>query len=501
MAEYGLTTKNSTREALPETGYGLTTKGPNIKRLDTILDGMHTKLSEKWGVNTRQNPQSLVNHILTNVADAIAELWEFGEDVYYSEYPFSAEGVSLDNAAQFGGSTRETAAPSYYRILCTGLDGTTIPERTIISTNTNPETRLVLNSEGSISRSSFNVANIKIASSSLTGLFTVAINAVPYNYTAASGDKEADILEGLADLIDDDDFEVSVDEDNLILTVRAVEESANHALILSENLTTETVGTVITFATEEDGDILLPNGTITKIVKAVPGLQSVVNVGAYIAGRLDETDVEFRKSYADKIYSRSSRMLESIRSAILDNCQGVTSVAPYENDTNVTDSAGRPPHSIEIVVNGGDQTEIAQQILNTKSGGISTYGSVEVELPGEYGETIIVRFNRPTYKHVWFRVAITMSSNATLPSNYADTIKEIIVDAMDELGAGDGVNPQVSITGKIYSSVPGISYVDITMAVTTDEQKPSSYNLRNVTMTQRELATTGDEKIEVVIDD
>ena len=53
--------------------YGLTPNGPNIKRLDAILDNMHTGLSKRWGVNTRQNPESFVNHMLTNIADAIAE--------------------------------------------------------------------------------------------------------------------------------------------------------------------------------------------------------------------------------------------------------------------------------------------------------------------------------------------------------------------------------------------------------------------------------------------
>ena len=102
--------------------YGLTPNGPNPKRLDVILDEMHSKLTEKTGVNTRQNPESLLNHLLTNIADAIAELWEYGADVYYSQYPMSAEGSSLDNAMQFGGITREMPEKSYYSILCTGLD-------------------------------------------------------------------------------------------------------------------------------------------------------------------------------------------------------------------------------------------------------------------------------------------------------------------------------------------------------------------------------------------
>ena len=406
--------------------YGLTPKGPNIKRLDVILEEMHSSLTEKLGINTRQNPQSLLNHLLTNVADKIAELWEYGSDIYYSQYPATAEGISLDNAAQYGGSTRGSPAPSYYHVLCTGIDGTVIPSGTLIASDTNPATQLVISEQKEITRSFFNKAAVKVTSTQLSGVFTVALNGNPYSITPTGTPTTTDVLKALSAAINDDAFLVSVDEEAALLRIEAVDEASANVLLLSENLTTDTVGSVITFATEEAGDILLPNGVITKIVKAVPGLQSVVNVGSYIAGQLTETDTEFRQSYADKIFSMSSRMLESIRSAILDNCQGVTSVAPYENDSNEVDDMGRWPHSVEVVVDGGDANEIARQILNTKAGGINTFGSVEVSVPGEYGEEITVRFNRPTYLKVWMRVGVTMSRSSTLPSNYADLIKAAI---------------------------------------------------------------------------
>lgn len=75
--------------------YGLTPQGPNIKRLDVILEEMHEDMSKKLSVNTRQNPQSLLNHILTNISDRIAELWEFGLDVYHSQYPSTATDSSF----------------------------------------------------------------------------------------------------------------------------------------------------------------------------------------------------------------------------------------------------------------------------------------------------------------------------------------------------------------------------------------------------------------------
>ena len=213
-----------------------------------------------------------------------------------------------------------------------------------------------------------------------------------------------------------------------------------------------------------------------------------------------ETDRELRKSYADKIFNRSSRMLESIRSAILQNVQGVTSVAPYENDTNVTDKYGRPPHSIEIVVDGGDAREIAGQILARKSGGISTYGDEEVKIPGEYGEDITIRFNRPTYVYAWMRVGVTQSTVEDLPLNYADRIKTAIVARMDELNCGDDIVPQKFLDA-IYAACPGISYLDITMFASTNEAAtPSSYDLRSKTISARERAVTSETMIEVALD-
>lgn len=474
--------------------YGLTPQGPNPKRLDVILDEMHTKLTEQTGVNTRQNPQSLLNHLLTNVADRIAELWEFGCEVYYSQYPSSAEGSSLDNALQFGGITREMPARSYYSILCTGLDGTTIPTGTLIATDTNPATNLVLDTDARIERSTFNKAVVVLASESSVGILSLVLNG---NLVSGS------TLEELSSAISDGAFDARYDGGKLI--IEAKDETSSNSLVLSENLTTETVSSVVMFQTETYGDIIIPNGVITKIVKSVAGLQSVVNVGSRIAGRLAETDIEARQSYIGKIYNRSSKMTESIRSAILENVQGVQSVAVYENDTNVTDAAGRPPHSVEVVVDGGDKTEIATQILDKKAGGISTYcvegeNGETVILKGMYGEDIAIRFNRPTDVYVWFRVGVTFNGNTNPPTNYAELIKETVLKCMGDVGAGSDVVPQ-KFTDELHKTVPGIDYFDIRLCATRDaSESPTDYPERSVSISERERAVTSESRIGVVID-
>lgn len=474
--------------------YGLTPKGPNPKRLDVILDEMHESMTRRLGVNTRQNPQSLLNHLLTNVADRIAELWEYGTDVYYSQYPATAEGRSLDSAAQFGGSTRELSAKSYYSVLCTGLDGTVVPAGTLIATDTNPATNLSISADAVISRANFNKATVIMVSSEVRASLSIALNGTLYTITP---DPEKTVSENLSVLqaaITDSSFHVSVAGDSLV--IEAEDAISSNVMVLSENLTTQTVSSIIQFATVDDGDILIPNGVVTKIVKAVAGMTAVVNVGPYIAGRHAETDIEFRRSYADKIYNRSSSMVESIRSAILSNVQGILSCAVYQNDSNVVDSMGRWPHSVEVVVDGGDATEIAQQILDTKAGGISSFGSVEVTLPGEYGEEIVVRFNRPAYVKVWFKVGVTLSRTTNPPINYVELIKNQILEKVGELEAGDSVIPQ-----NFHLAVSGIDYMDVSLFATTDEgEMPEGYDLRSVSISPRERAVTDEGRIEVVLD-
>ena len=152
------------------------------------------------------------------------------------------------------------------------------------------------------------------------------------------------------------------------------------------------------------------------------------------------------------------------------------------------------------MVDGGDSREIASQILAKKAGGISTFGDVAVEIPGEYGEDITVRFNRPTYVYAWMKVGITQSQVEDLPLNYADRIKKAIVARMDELNCGDDIVPQKFLNA-IYSACPGISYIDMTLFASTDEAAtPDGYDLRSKTISARERAVTSETMIEVTLD-
>lgn len=489
---------------MPE--YGITETGLRIKRFDTILSEINTFQTEGFGVQVGANTRSFLNTLNTSVADKIAELWELGADIYHNLSPMSAEGAALDNAVQFGGNSREKARSTYYPIHCECTEGITLDEETLIESDTNPAIKFLSAEERTISRSSFNKAKVKVVSTQPGEAYTVALNGTLYSYTCKAQDGPEAILGGLRDLILADEaeaFTASVDSENVLLIIEAADVESENSMLLTDNLTTESVTAIISFASEEPGEVSLPNGAITKIVTAPTGFLSCTNLCGYVAGRLLETDVELRQSYVDKIFSRSSRMTDSIRSAILANCAGVTAAQVYENRTNETDSEGRPPHSVEAVVDGGSNSDIAEQILATVSAGITTYGSVSVDVPGEDDDMIEVCFNRPTYIYCWFKMTLTISKASAVPANYAELVETAIVDAMSQVENGEDVVPQQQFLPAIYEQVPGISYIDVAIYTTTSasEGQPSSYPLRSVEITNRQRAMTSSTRIEVALDD
>ena len=489
---------------MPE--YGITETGLRIKRFDTILSEINAFQTEGFGVQVGANTRSFLNVLNTGVADKIAELWELGADIYHNLSPMSAEGAALDNAVQFGGNSREKARSTYYPIHCECTEGITLDEETLIESDTNPAIKFLSAEERTISRSAFNKAKVKVVSTQPGEAYTVALNGTLYSYTCKAQDGPEAILGGLRDLILADEaeaFTASVDSENVLLIIEAADVESENSMLLTDNLTTESVTAIISFASEEPGEVSLPNGAITKIVTAPTGFLSCTNLCGYVAGRLLETDVELRQSYVDKIFSRSSRMTDSIRSAILANCAGVTAAQVYENRTNETDSEGRPPHSVEAVVDGGSNSDIAEQILATVSAGITTYGSVSVDVPGEDDDMIEVCFNRPTYIYCWFKVTLTISKASLVPANYAELVETAIVDAMSQVENGEDVVPQQQFLPAIYEQVPGISYIDVSIYTTTSasEGQPSSYPLRSVEITNRQRAMTSSTRIEVALDD
>lgn len=475
--------------------YGITDKGFVLKRMDTILEEIHSDLTEGFGFDTRLQRPSFLDVLVTTFAGQIADLWETAQDSYYAKYPAMATGVNLDNAVQYGGIRREANQRSIYPLHCTGEDGTFIREEATVATNTSPEIRLYAADEFQITREAFNSVDVAVAVSQAS-VYTVTINGEQYNYTSADGD-EADVIRGLKAAITNSEYVVTVEDGNT-LRIGDTVKTRNNTLVLSDNLTTRSVTTIAQFLTEEYGRIVLPTGIVTKMINNITGFESVTNLLEPTYGRMAETDIELRQSYIAKSALRSNTMIDSIVAELLNNVANVESASGYENDQDYQDERGLPPHSVEIIVEGGDNSEIAQAILRRKAGGIQTHGSIVVDVPGNYGDSIPVRFNRPEYLYTWLKLVLHGDASR-IPTNYAAlTIQSLLEDAA-EFRAGTNLLTQL-LTEGIYSRVAGITYIDVYTAYSADRDyvpQPEDYKLKNIIVDTRQKVLIGETRIEV----
>jgi uncharacterized phage protein gp47/JayE len=105
--------------------FGLTPQGFKIKRLPDIHAENQNLLLAAFG-EINLDPQSIFGQLIGVISKVEADIWENMQDVYFSQYPNSAEGISLDNVVQLNAITRLAAQQTKVTAVCSGLEGTLI---------------------------------------------------------------------------------------------------------------------------------------------------------------------------------------------------------------------------------------------------------------------------------------------------------------------------------------------------------------------------------------
>ena len=477
--------------------YGVTDSGFVLKRMDTIIDEIHDDLTDGFGFNTKVTRPSYLDTLVTTFAGQIATLWEVAQESYYAKFPATATGKNLDNAVQYGGIRRGKTTATVYRLHCTGTDGTRVPYGSTVGTNTNPQVVLLAQNSFSIARAAANALTIRPASTVVGDVYSVAIDGISYSFTCTEATDE-NILAGLKAAITTDSYTITLGESYLSIEDKTT--SRNSTFTLSDNLTTGTVTTIAAFETVSLGRIEVPTGTITEIIDKVAGFTAVTNKNTPNYGTTQETDVELRHSYIAKLSHLSTAMLTSIKSALLNDVDGVESVQGYENDTDTTDADGLSPHSIEVVVEGGENTAIAEAILKTKACGIATNGTISIDVTTDNGDTVPIKFSRPSYIYLWIKVVLH-GTKTNMPTNYENLVSDSILDNCAELEIGDDLFIQ-TLLNDIYDKVAGVTYIDIYTAQTSEkgvEPAESDYKSGNVIITNKQMLMVDASRIEVSI--
>src|SRR5690242_4915671 len=103
--------------------FGLTPLGFNAMRLADVKQALENAFIARFG-DINLDPQSVFGQEIGVLSKSFADMWENLEEVYFSQYPNSASGVSLDNVVQLNGITRIPASQTVVVATCDGLEAT-----------------------------------------------------------------------------------------------------------------------------------------------------------------------------------------------------------------------------------------------------------------------------------------------------------------------------------------------------------------------------------------
>lgn len=175
-------------------------------------------------------------------------------------------------------------------------------------------------------------------------------------------------------------------------------------------------------------------GTLTQIVTPTRGWQSVTNASEATPGQPVEEDATLRQRQSVSTALPSLSVFDGTLAAVA-NIPGVGRYRGYENATDVTDGNGIPPHSISIVVSGGDVGAIGQAIADKKTPGTGTYGTTTVTAHDLIGNPIDINFYELTTIRIY--LAISLKALSGYLSTTADTIKAALAEFVSTQIIGD----------------------------------------------------------------
>ena len=467
--------------------YGLSRDGFKRKRLPEIKSDIFQRFEDTTGVTVEKGSNSIIGVLVGVIGYEIADMWTSLEDTYNAMYPNTAENVSLSNAAGLAGILPRPATGSIAVLTCYGKDGTFIPSGTEVSSSSDSTIVYASVDDANISIDNFSVLNFEIVGEVATGnLYSININGVVSQYTARLGDSKSAVLVALSSQLQS----LNTNTMNDVLTI-TTDYTNSARLVEYSGLTLTKLGSPIRFECETLGAIDSPVGTITQLIDTISGFESAINDVPVSVGNNADTDETLRQRWSASLYNRGSANIQAVRSRVLD-CIGVTKAVVIENVGDTVDEDGLLPHSIEVIVQGGDNEDIANAIYYTKSGGIQTNGTQVVEIRDALtSKTYPIRFNRPTNKPIYVKVDVYDYTEETWSSENVQLIKQAIVDYGNKLSFGENVILQ-RFYGPIYSSTQGIGRLEVQMS--TDGV---SYGVSNVPISIREFATFNIVNIEV----
>lgn len=249
----------------------------------------------------------------------------------------------------------------------------------------------------------------------------------------------------------------------------------------SSSIVSLTAGTTtLNFRAADLGNITALPNTITIMETVIAGVSGVNNpANNYITGDVGETDAEFRTRRNLSMSVPSQGFADSIESQLL-NLANVTQAKVYQNRTGSTVD-GIPAHTIWVIVEGGNATDIGQTIYNNIPPGIPMKGSQTVSVSRPNGSLESIQYDLPTEEDLYLNITIKLLNGAVdedylkeqlaqLTFTIGETVESanITTEIKDIIGnAGSPYNVELSTDGLTYGEIATPSVLNGYFAIKT----------------------------------
>jgi uncharacterized phage protein gp47/JayE len=448
--------------------FGLTNAGFEVKRLNDIKEELESSLRASFGPGINLLPTELLGQFVGMFSEREALLWEALKAVYDAFYPDTASDLNLDNVVAITGIKRLEATRGLGTVTAYGTLGTVIPAGSVVSVAGNPTSRFLTTIEATIAAGTNEVQLIQFSAVPTSGSWTLIFDGdetgvLAFNDNAAAIQTALNSLPSLSAVTVSGNYTTGFS-----VTFAGADGAVNQDLIVAgtNTLTATAIQVNLSFSTTTQG--VLPNvsipvqaesvgaiqayaNTLTVIETPISGWATANNLTDITPGNDIETDSALRIRRNRTLSTAGAGTVEAIKSRILE-IDEVENARVFENDTDVVDGFGRPAHSFEAVVLGGDDQEILDTIWQVKPAGIRSFGEVSGSIVDSMGFTHTVQFSRPTPVPIYVIVNI-VSNPAEFPVGGAVAIQEAIVDfSIETFGIGDDV-----IMIKLFSAIDDIA--------------------------------------------
>lgn len=241
------------------------------------------------------------------------------------------------------------------------------------------------------------------------------------------------------------------------------------------------------FRSEQLGSFNLAKNTTLTIETVTLGLTNAVTFENAEVGVEEETDTQLRERFLFSRTKNAQNSAEAITAKIA-ALPDVKQVRVLENNTAQRDALGVEPHSIDVIVYGGNDEEIANVIYQNKGAGVGLQGNTLTSLKKD-GETRPIRFDKVSLVDIQVSMRCVRYEDFTEIDK--DQIKKLLANQIFKIG-------QTVSLSRLYSpinQVGGFWVKELKIA-----RKGQQLKAENVALQPRDLARIMESDITIEVE-